>query len=106
MKTLREIADVLKAAQHEKSMTVTKLVEETGLTAVTLRGLLTAKTDPQLTTLITVADALGLEVMLVPQAISASLAASVQPDYIEIPTLVGSALKRRGDNQMKFRAFK
>jgi transcriptional regulator with XRE-family HTH domain len=99
MKTLREIADVLKAAQHEKSMTVTRLVEETGLTAVTLRGLLTAKTDPQLTTLMAVADALGLEVMLVPQAISASLAVAAQPSHIDVPTLVSSALKRRGTSK-------
>jgi transcriptional regulator with XRE-family HTH domain len=99
MKTLREIADVLKAAKQEQSITVTRLVAETGLTAVTLRGLLTAKTDPQLTTLMAVAEALGLELMLVPQAISASLAAAAQPDPIDVPTLVSSALKRRGTSK-------
>lgn len=95
MRTLKEIADVLQRARRDDSITVRELVEKTGLTAVTLRGLFEAKTDPRLTTLMAVADELGLEVMLVPKAISASLMKSGHSDNIEVPTLIGSALKRR-----------
>jgi hypothetical protein len=95
MKTLKEIADILQQARSDGAVTLRELSEQTGLTAVTLRGLLEAKTDPRLTTLMAVADQLGLEVMLVPQAVSASIARPAQPDVIEVPTLVGAALKRQ-----------
>lgn len=57
-----------------------ELTEKTGLTSVTIRGLLGARTDPRLTTLMAVAGELGLEVRLVPKAAQAIDASQITPD--------------------------
>ena len=99
MHTLKQIADILQEARRDHALTLRELSDTTGLTAVTLRGLLEAKTDPRLTTLMAVADELGLEVMLIPKAISTSLKAPGQPAAMNVPTLVGAALKRQQEPQ-------
>ncbi|MDB5773391.1 MAG: transcriptional regulator, family [Burkholderia sp.] len=99
MHTLREIADALQQARQDNSIRIRELTEKTGLTAVTVRRLLEARADSRLTTLMAVADELGLEVMLIPKSISASITKSEQSSPGEVQTLVGAALKRQRESK-------
>jgi hypothetical protein len=74
---------------------------QTGLTAVTLRGLMNGTKDCKITTLLATADKLGLEVMLVPKDALALLGGDPskrdvfnKPADAAIPTVVGAALQR------------
>ncbi|AIY41834.1 hypothetical protein LT85_2676 [Collimonas arenae] len=71
------------------------MTRESGLTAVTIRGVLSGRSDPRLSTLMTIADQLGLEVMLLPKNMAASIAAK-PPVEDEIQSLVAAALARQG----------
>jgi hypothetical protein len=75
MKTVQEVAQQLQEARGKQGVKLDALVASTGLTAVTLRGLLTGRTDSRLSTVLATAHELGLELMLVPSAFSASIAA-------------------------------
>ncbi len=93
MKTLKDIADALQQSRTESGTRINTLVERTGLTAVTLRGLLTGTRDSRLTTLMAVADELGLALVLVPKAVAGAIEVSgPQP---EVASMVELALKRK-----------
>ncbi len=93
MKTLKDIADALQQSRTESGTRINTLVERTGLTAVTLRGLLTGTRDSRLTTLMAVADELGLALVLVPKAVAGAIEVSgPQP---EVVSMVELALKRK-----------
>lgn len=92
MKTLKDIAETLQQSRTESGTRMTTLIEHTGLTAVTLRGLLTGTRDSRLTTLMAVADELGLALVLVPKAMASAI--QVSGSQPEVPSLVELALKR------------
>ncbi|MEO6919819.1 MAG: XRE family transcriptional regulator [Collimonas sp.] len=96
MKTLGELSSLLRQAKDRLALPVVSMSRESGLTAVTIRGVLAGKSDPRLSTLMTIAEQLGLEVMLLPKAMAASIAAK-PPAEEEIQSLVAAALARQGD---------
>ena len=73
MNSTRQIAEALKAAQKARRKTHLKIAEETGLSPLGVSNLLHGRTAARLTTLIAVADSLGLEVVLLPKGMAASL---------------------------------
>lgn len=95
MKTLSELSAILRQAKDRLALPVVAMSRDSGLTAVTIRGLLSGKSDPRLSTLMTIADQLGLELMLLPKAMASSIAAQ-PPAEDEIQSLVAAALARQG----------
>lgn len=94
MKTLAELSHTLLQAKEQLALPVVAMSRNTGLTAVTIRSVLAGKSDPRLSTLMTLADQLGFEVMLVPKALAASITAKpvVAP---EVQSLAASARQRQ-----------
>ena len=95
MKTLYDVSIALEAARKNRPVALKKLVETTGLTAVTIRGLLLGTKDSRLSTLLAVANELGLEVLLVPKEVAASISTSPVGVKSDVETLVGASLDRR-----------
>jgi transcriptional regulator with XRE-family HTH domain len=91
MRTALEVGAKLQEARRDKKLRVTELVEKTGLTAVTLRGLLDGKTDARLSTLIAVAHEVGLELVLVPKEIAQSFESRSMP-HVAVESFVSRAL--------------
>ncbi|MET0265127.1 MAG: helix-turn-helix transcriptional regulator [Duganella sp.] len=73
MKTLTEVGASLQQARAERGVTQQALALQTGLTPVTMRGVFTGKTDARISTIMALADQLGLELLLVPKVISAAI---------------------------------
>jgi transcriptional regulator with XRE-family HTH domain len=76
MKTLIEVGNALQEARAARKIKMGQLVDSTGLTAVTLRGLLEGRTDARLSSVFAVAQELGLELMLVPKELASSFSDS------------------------------
>lgn len=91
MKTISEIAEFLKLQRVQRNLKLDQMVERTGLTAVTLRGLLNGKNDSRLSTVLAVAHELGLELALVPAGMAKSVQHSEPRPAIE--SLVSKALR-------------
>lgn len=94
MKTLSELSSILRQAKERLALPVISMSRVSGLTAVTIRGVLSGKNDPRLSTLMTIADQLGLELMLLPKAVASSIAATT-PAEEEVQSLVAAALARQ-----------
>lgn len=86
MKTLREISNALRRALKACGQTQAQLQEAAGITQRTLTNVLSGEQDFKVTTLLAVADRLGLELMLVPKAAVRGLAPS--QDLPSVMTLV------------------
>ncbi|SFB75463.1 transcriptional regulator, XRE family [Collimonas sp. OK412] len=95
MKTLNELSAILRQAKDRLALPVIAMSRDSGLTTVTIRGVLAGKNDPRLSTLMTIADQLGLELMLLPKAVASSIAANA-PAEEEVQSLVAAALARQG----------
>jgi transcriptional regulator with XRE-family HTH domain len=92
MKTALEVGNRLQEARREKHKKLVDLVDSTGLTAVTLRNVLEGKTDARVSTIIAIAQEVGLELVLVPTQIANSIeSSSAKPVAIE--SLVDRALR-------------
>lgn len=76
MKTLREISSTLRSTLKARRQTQAQLREAAGITQRTLTNVLSGEQDFKVTTLLAVADRLGLELLLVPKAAVRGLAAS------------------------------
>ena len=98
MKTLAELSFTLQQAKQRLALSVIAMARDSGLTAVTIRGVLSGKNDPRLSTLMTIADQLGLEVALLPKGMASSIAAQ-PPAEDEIQSLVAAALARQGNKK-------
>jgi hypothetical protein len=94
MKTLAELSHALRQAKEQLALPVIEMSRNSGLTAVTIRGVLTGKNDPRLSTLMTLAEQLGLEVMLLPKAVAATIVAKPTAPA-EVQSLVSAALARQ-----------
>ena len=79
MKTLEEVAEVLESQRRALRVTYDELATAAGLTPLATRRALQAQTAPRVTTLMALADKLGLEVVIVPKPVAAGLA-SASPD--------------------------
>lgn len=79
MKTLSEIATRLEDERQALRLDYQALAEKTGLTPLSVRNVLQGRTAPRITTLMAIADQLGLEVLLLPKVVASGLQAhSVQ----------------------------
>ena len=75
MKTLSEIATRLEDARQRLGLDYQAIAESTGLTPLSVRSVLQGKTAPRVTTLMAIAEPLGLEVVLLPKVVAAGLQA-------------------------------
>lgn len=77
MKTLREMAIRLEAERQRLKLDYQAIAAATGLTPLAVRSALQGRTAPRITTLMAIADQLGLEVLLLPKALATGLEAHV-----------------------------
>jgi transcriptional regulator with XRE-family HTH domain len=75
MKTLTEIATRLEAERLRLMLDYQTLAERTGLTPLSVRNVLQGRAAPRITTLMAIADQLGLEVLLLPKVVARGLQA-------------------------------
>jgi len=75
MKTLGEFAQALSQGQKAQKVSAKDLAERTGLSPLAVRQILAGKSAPRLTNAMALAAELGLELVLVPQAVAQSLSA-------------------------------
>ncbi|MGN7874500.1 helix-turn-helix domain-containing protein [uncultured Roseateles sp.] len=75
MLTLPEIADTLRDAAKRNGWTQARLAESSGVSPRTLTHVLSGEEDFRLTTLMALADRLGLELLLVPKGAARALGA-------------------------------
>lgn len=73
MKTLSEVAASLESQRQRLGLDYQAVAESTGLTPLSVRSILQGKTAPRVTTLMAIADQLGLEVLLLPKVVAAGL---------------------------------
>ena len=79
MQTLSEFAQTMTQAQKERRVTANALAVRTGLTAQSVRDILSGKAAPRLTNAMALASELGLELVLLPKAAAQSIADAPQP---------------------------
>jgi transcriptional regulator with XRE-family HTH domain len=73
MKTLSEIATRLENERQRLMLDYQALAERTGLTPLSVRNVLQGRAAPRITTLMAIADQLGLEVLLLPKVVAVGL---------------------------------
>ena len=92
MRTLVEIAEILANALRRTSHGKLKLADDAGISYRTLQHVLSGTQDYKVSTLMAVADRLGLELVLVPRDAARGMApASPEP---EVRSRVQAALDR------------
>ena len=94
MRTLADIATRLRAAIRVRGVRQAQLREQAGLSQRTLTNVLSGTTDFKVSTLIAVADRLGLELVLVPKAAVVAVEAGPTTEP-KVETIVARALKSR-----------
>jgi transcriptional regulator with XRE-family HTH domain len=87
MKTLTELAQVLERARQERKLTYDELARATGLTPLATRRALQARTAPRVTTLMALAERLGLEVVLVPRVVAQGLGPAPEAERRPLSTV-------------------
>src|SRR5574343_1797076 len=94
MRSLADIAMRLRAAIKARGVRQAHLREQAGVSQRTLTNVLSGTTDFKVSTLIAVADRLGLELVLVPKAavIAVEAGPTTEP---KVETIVTRALKSR-----------
>lgn len=73
MQTLDELASALEAARKAERLSYADLAKAAGLTPLATRRALAGKTAPRFTSLVALADRLGLEFVLVPKVVAEGL---------------------------------
>jgi transcriptional regulator with XRE-family HTH domain len=77
MNTLIELSSALQAARREQKLSYKDLAAATGLTVLSVRRALDGSTASRATTLMALADCLGLALLLLPKPVATGLHASV-----------------------------
>lgn len=99
--TLQELANILKTRTKQEKLTQDVLRKSAGISRQTLTNVFSGKADFKVTTLIAVADRLGLEVVLLPKAVSPALADEWRPRPPIVKSVVQAALdkinRRKGE---------
>ena len=95
MKTLPAIAETLRNRLREQGMTQASLRDAAGIAQRTLTNVLSGEQDFKVSTLLALADRLGLEMILVPKGAAAAVdaGATVKP---KVPTRIGVARRQAG----------
>ncbi|MEO7885517.1 MAG: helix-turn-helix transcriptional regulator [Polaromonas sp.] len=75
MKTLFDMASRLEAERQRLNIDYQALAEKTGLTPLSVRSALQGRTAPRITTVMALADQLGLEVVMLPKVVAMGLEA-------------------------------
>ncbi len=75
MKTLLEMAQRLESERQRLKLDYQAIAEKTGLTPLSVRSAMQGRTAPRITTLMAIADQLGLEVLLLPKVVATGLQA-------------------------------
>ena len=105
MKTLSEIATRLEDERRRLMMDYQTLAERTGLTPLSVRGVLQGRTAPRITTLMAIADQLGLEVLLLPKVVASGLQAHIveesPPALSRVDRIVAETSQLAGANAKK-----
>jgi DNA-binding phage protein len=92
VKTLPQVSLALRQQLEHTQIGRMELCAEAGVTARTLRHVLSGNDDFKLSTLMAVADKLGLELLLVPKAAAPALAA--EPAATAVRTRVQASLDK------------
>lgn len=87
---LLEIGQLLKAARKAQQLTQEQVAEMAGISRPRYREIETGSSAARTTTLINIARALGLELMLIPQAVVPAVDALLRPhdDLDDLPAFV------------------
>jgi len=100
MKTLAEVADVLRMQVSRVGRTQETLGQEAGISRQTLSKVLGGRADFKVTTLLALADRLGLELVLLPKEVARGMVQAEEP-AASIQSRVQAVLKNlnrdRGD---------
>ncbi|RYZ10967.1 MAG: helix-turn-helix domain-containing protein [Comamonadaceae bacterium] len=75
MQTIAQVAETLRLARERRSITQAALRDAAGVSRRTLTKVLGGKDDLRLSTLLAVADRLGLELLLVPKGAATAVTA-------------------------------
>jgi DNA-binding XRE family transcriptional regulator len=93
MITIPELSKALKQALKTCGVTQAWLRESAGVSRQTMNNVLGGKADYKVSTLLAVADRLGLEVVLVPKSAARGLGGFDQGDEVQIESVVDRARK-------------
>ena len=85
--TKRELIEQLSARRLALGLSQTEVAERSGLTERSVRNVLGAQGNPQLSSLLAIADALGLELQLAPKGFGPTAAADAA--YRPVATRIG-----------------
>lgn len=92
--TLSQIATILRQQTKQQKLTQEELRKNAGISRQTLTNVLSGNSDFKVTTLLAVADRLGLDVILLPKAVARGLADELTPKPPVVKTTVQAALER------------
>jgi transcriptional regulator with XRE-family HTH domain len=98
MRTLTDIATALDTRRAQARVGKLKLADEAGITYRTLSNVLSGAQDFKVSTLLALADRLGLEVLVVPKAAAPALVASPAP-AAQVQSRVQAALAQLRDEE-------
>ncbi|KRA70191.1 hypothetical protein ASD88_18950 [Pelomonas sp. Root662] len=93
MKSIREVSSILRSSVAERAIRQADLHEQAGISQRTLTNVLSGSEDYKLSTLLSVADRLGLELALVPKAMNAAVQAGPTSEP-RVKSRVAAALDR------------
>jgi transcriptional regulator with XRE-family HTH domain len=94
MNTLKDIATTLRRAVARRAVRQADLKAEAGISQRTLTNVLSGTADYKLSTLLALADRLGLDLLLVPKGAAAGVEAGWQVNEPAVKTRVAAALER------------
>ncbi|RZI96549.1 MAG: helix-turn-helix domain-containing protein [Variovorax sp.] len=86
----KELVQALVARRDAAGLSNAELAQRSGLTERSVRNAFGLQGNPQLSSLLALVDALGLELQLVPRGFGA--ATDADPDYRPVATRVGTAV--------------
>ena len=86
----KELVEALLARREASGLSNAEIAQRSGLTERSVRNALGLQGNPQLSSLLALVDALGLELQLAPRGFGA--ATDVDPDYRPVATRVGTAV--------------
>lgn len=96
MKTLAEISERIRLRLQEQGQTQASLRESAGVAQRTLTNVLSGEQDFKVSTLLALADRLGLELLLVPKGAATALNAGSVAEP-KIPTRIEAVRRRLGE---------
>ena len=99
MKSLRDISETLRSATSHRAMTQAALRAQAGIAQRTLTNVLSGNEDYKVSTLLALADKLGLELFLVPKGAGSAVDSGATSEPL-VQSHVSAALDRiRSPNQ-------